>query len=134
MRGALTDLGFGSLLLVGVSKGPDRKPGQERLHIDGETAARVPGSESLALRWVQRIRDEAHRFAIAGHRRKRQRRFNESVLESIPGLGPAKRRALLRHFGGLQGVLKAGVAELERVDGMGTTLARTLYDHLHPGD
>ncbi len=134
VRGALTDLGFGSLLLVGVSKGPDRKPGQERLHIDGETAARVPGSESLALRWVQRIRDEAHRFAIAGHRRKRQRRFNESVLESIPGLGPAKRRALLRHFGGLQGVLKAGVAELERVDGMGTTLARTLYDHLHPGD
>jgi excinuclease ABC subunit C len=104
---------FHDQLLVGVSKGPDRRPGQERLHVDGESTPRIPGPESPALRLVQRIRDEAHRFAIAGHRRKRAKRFNESILETVPGLGPAKRRALLRHFGGLQGVLRAGVADLE---------------------
>lgn len=89
---------------------------------------------SQGLYLVQRIRDEAHRFAIAGHRRRRARRFSESILETVPGLGPAKRRALLRHFGGLQGVLRAGVADLERVEGIGATLARSLYDHLHPGE
>ena len=75
----------------------------------------------------------AGRGAIAGHRRRRARRFRESVLENIAGLGPARRRALLTHFGGLPGVLRAGVADLERVTGVGTALARTLYDHLHPG-
>ncbi len=82
---------------------------------------------------LQRIRDDAHRFAITGHRRRRARRFRESILENIAGLGPARRRALLIHFGGLTGVLRAGVADLERVAGVGTALARTLYDHLHPG-
>ncbi len=100
----------------------------------GRTPPSIPGSGSPALRLVQRIRDEAHRFAIAGHRRKRARRFNESILETVPGLGPAKRRALLRHFGGLQGVLRAGVADLELAEGIGATMARTLYDHLHPGE
>ena len=89
--------------------------------------------DSQALRVIQRIRDEAHRFAITGHRKRRARRHNESVLETVPGLGPAKRRALLRHFGGMQGLLRAGVTDFEAVSGIGTTLARTLYDHLHPG-
>jgi excinuclease ABC subunit C len=129
----LDQLGFGSLKLVGVSKGPDRKPGQERLIVHGEAGAIVPGPDSPALRVIQRIRDEAHRFAITGHRKRRARRHNESVLEAIPGLGPAKRRALLRHFGGMQGLLRAGVVDFEAVSGIGTTLARTLYDHLHPG-
>jgi excinuclease ABC subunit C len=129
----LEQLGFGALKLVGVAKGPDRKAGQERLIVFGETGAIVPGPDSPALRVVQRIRDEAHRFAITGHRKRRARRHNESVLETVPGLGPAKRRALLRHFGGLQGLLRAGVADFEAVSGIGTTLARTLYDHLHPG-
>ncbi len=70
----------------------------------------VPGPDSKALRVIQRIRDEAHRFAITGHRKRRARRHNESVLETIPGLGPAKRRALLRHFGGMQGLMRAGVS------------------------
>ena len=86
-----------------------------------------------ASRLIQRIRDEAHRFAITGHRRRRARRYNESVLETVPGLGPAKRRALLQHFGGLQGVMRAGVADFEQVNGIGASLARSLYDHLHPG-
>jgi len=129
----LEQLGFAGLKLVGVSKGPDRKPGQERLIVHGDAGAIIPGPDSLGLRVVQRIRDEAHRFAITGHRKRRARRHNESVLETVPGLGPAKRRALLRHFGGMQGLLRAGVHDFEAVSGIGTTLARTLYDHLHPG-
>ena len=133
VHGELEQLGFGDLTLVGVAKGPDRKPGQERLFIYGSGVPLVPGPDSRALRVIQRIRDEAHRFAITGHRKRRARRHNESVLETVPGLGPAKRRALLRHFGGMQGLLRAGVGDLESVSGIGTTLARTLYDHLHPG-
>ena len=132
----LEELGFGSLKLVGVAKGPDRRAGQERLfdfRSGGSDTRIVPGPDSPALRVVQRIRDEAHRFAITGHRKRRARRHNESVLETIPGLGPAKRRALLKHFGGMQGLMRAGVGDLEAVTGIGTTLARTLYDHLHPG-
>ena len=133
VRATLAGLGFDSLRLVGVAKGADRRPGQERLIVPGEAAPRVLDAASPALRLVQRIRDEAHRFAITGHRKRRARRYNESVLETVPGLGPAKRRALIRHFGGLQGILKAGVADLGRVAGIGPTLAQTLYDHLHPG-
>jgi excinuclease ABC subunit C len=129
----LEGLGFGGLALVGVAKGPDRKPGQERLFVYGGTAPLAPAGHTPAARLIQRIRDEAHRFAITGHRKRRARRYNESVLEAVPGLGPAKRRALLRHFGGLQGVMRAGVADLTEVKGIGAALARSLYDHLHPG-
>jgi excinuclease ABC subunit C len=133
VHAALAELGYGDLTLVGVAKGPDRRPGQERLFVYGVPTPVVPPAHSPAARLIQRIRDEAHRFAIEGHRRRRARRYNESVLEVIPGLGPAKRRALLRHFGGLQGVMRAGVADFTQVTGIGATLARTLYDHLHPG-
>ena len=129
----LARAGCPGLALVAISKGPDRKPGQERLHLPGDSVARSLPPDSPALHLLQRVRDEAHRFAITGHRRRRARRYNESILESVPGLGPARRRALLVHFGGLPGVLRAGVADLERVAGIGTALARTLYDHLHPG-
>ncbi len=129
----LAGMGFGEVTLVGVAKGPDRRPGQERLFVHGAGAPRIPEAHSPASRLIQRIRDEAHRFAISGHRRRRARRYNESVLEAVPGLGPAKRRALLKHFGGLQGVMRAGVADLTQVAGIGAALARTLYDHLHPG-
>jgi len=130
---ALAELGFESLMVVGVSKGPDRKPGQERLHIAGRHDALALSPDSQALRLIQRVRDEAHRFAIQGHRRRRARRHQESILETVPGLGPAKRRELLHHFGGLQGVVRAGVADLSKVHGIGTTLAQVIYDHLHPG-
>jgi excinuclease ABC subunit C len=129
----LAGLGFEDVMLIGVAKGADRRPGQERLFIQGAAAPRVLEPHSPALRLIQRVRDEAHRFAITGHRRRRARRYTESVLEAVPGLGPAKRRALLKHFGGLQGVMRAGMAEFEQVQGIGAALARTLYDHLHPG-
>jgi excinuclease ABC subunit C len=131
----LAPLGFGALPLLGISKGPDRRAGQERLHRAGaEAPPIVPGAQSPALKLLQRLRDEAHRFAITGHRRRRARRFNESVLETVPGMGPAKRRALLQHFGGLQGVMRAGRADLEAAPGIGPTLAQNLYDALHPGE
>ncbi|MBV8783637.1 MAG: excinuclease ABC subunit UvrC [Gammaproteobacteria bacterium] len=133
VHAVLEPLGFTDLTLVGVAKGPERRAGQERLFVYGTTGPIVPEAHGPASRLIQRIRDEAHRFAIAGHRRRRARRYNESVLEVVPGLGPAKRRALLKHFGGLQGVMRAGIADLTQVSGIGATLARTLYDHLHPG-
>ena len=111
---------------------PQARAGTAALAGRDRARARLP-ADSPALHLLQRVRDEAHRFAITGHRRRRARRFTESILETVPGLGPARRRALLVHFGGLPGVLRAGVADLERVPGVGTALARTLYDHLHPG-
>ena len=112
----------------GCAAGWDSEPAAAPtvLHADVMPAVETPSM-------TPDIRDEANRFAISGHRKKRARRYNESVLEIVPGLGPAKRRALLKHFGGLQGVMRAGVADLTQVSGIGAALARTLYDHLHPG-
>jgi len=133
VHAVLAELGYGDLTLVGIAKGPERRVGHERLFVYGAPGPGTPEGHSPAARLIQRIRDEAHRFAITGHRRKRARRYNESVLEVVPGLGPARRRALLKHFGGLQGVMRAGVADLTQVAGIGATLARSVYDHLHPG-
>jgi len=123
----------GGLVVVGVAKGADRRPGQERLYRAGDSVPVTLEADSAALHFLQRVRDEAHRFAITGHRRRRARRYRESILETVPGLGPARRRALLTHFGGLQGVMRAGVNDLERVANVGPSLARSIYEHLHPG-
>jgi excinuclease ABC subunit C len=130
---ALVEVGCADLAVVGVAKGADRRPGQERLFRPGEPIPIVLGADSAALHFIQRVRDEAHRFAITGHRRRRARRYRESILETVPGLGPARRRAILTHFGGLQGVMRAGAADLEKVTGVGASMARSIYDHLHPG-
>jgi excinuclease ABC subunit C len=134
VHSVLVPLGFEDVTLIGVAKGAERRPGQERLFVFGSELPISLEPHSPALRLIQRIRDEAHRFAISGHRRRRARRYSESILETVPGLGPAKRRALLRHFGGLQGILRAGTADFEEVAGIGAALAKSLYDHLHPGD
>jgi excinuclease ABC subunit C len=130
---ALAEAGVEGLRVVGVSKGADRRPGQERLHLAGDPTPIILEPDSPALHFIQRVRDEAHRFAITGHRRRRARRYRESILETVPGLGPARRRAILTHFGGLQGVMRAAVADLEKVSGVGASMARSIYDHLHPG-
>jgi excinuclease ABC subunit C len=130
---ALAEVGAQGLAVVGVAKGADRRPGQERLFLPGQPIPVTLAADSAALHFIQRVRDDAHRFAITGHRRRRARRYKESVLETVPGLGPARRRALLTHFGGLQGVMRAGIADLEKVAGVGAAMARSLYDHLHPG-
>jgi excinuclease ABC subunit C len=130
---ALAAAGAEGLAVVGVAKGADRRPGQERLFLPGQAIPIALAADSAALHFIQRVRDDAHRFAITGHRRRRARRYKESILETVPGLGPARRRALLTHFGGLQGIMRAGVADLEKVAGVGAAMARSLYDHLHPG-
>jgi excinuclease ABC subunit C len=119
--------------VAAVAKGADRRAGQERLFLAGREGASILPPDSKALHLIQRARDEAHRFAISGHRRKRARARQTSMLEAIAGLGPARRRALLRHFGGLQGVVRAGVADLARAPGIGQALAQSIYEHLHPG-
>lgn len=121
------------LPVVAIAKGADRRPGQERLFTQGRAEPLVLPPESPVLHLIQRVRDEAHRFAITGHRRRRARRHNESTLEAIPGLGPARRRSLLKQFGGLQGILRAGVDDLAQVHGIGRPLAEIIYEHLHPG-
>jgi excinuclease ABC subunit C len=119
--------------LAAVAKGADRRAGQERIFLAGREGASILPPDSKALHLIQRARDEAHRYAISGHRRKRARSRQTSMLEAIAGLGPARRRALLRHFGGLQGVLRAGVEDLGRAPGIGPALAQAIYEHLHPG-
>jgi len=129
-RAALDDLGVEALTLVGVAKGPARRPGDEELLLpDGRIVH--PGAESPALQLIQQVRDEAHRFAITGHRGRRQKARSTSRLEDIPGIGPRRRAALLKHFGGLGGLKAAGVEELARVEGVNAALAARIYASLH---
>ncbi len=129
----LKELELPGLAIIGVAKGADRRPGQERLFTPEQPEPIVLDPHSPALHTIQRIRDEAHRFAITGHRKRRARRHQESSLEAIPGLGPARRRELLKQFGGLQGILRAGIDDLAQVRGIGRPLATLIYEHLHPG-
>ena len=131
---ALDEAQCTGLCVLGISKGPSRRPGQEQFHRPGSEVADVLPADSPVLHLLQRVRDEAHRFAVSGHRRRRARRYRESILETVAGLGPARRRALLTHFGGLQGVLRASMDDLQSAPGIGAALAATLYDHLHPGE
>ena len=129
----LRELGIALPAVAGVAKGADRRAGQERIFLLGQEVPRALPPDSKALHLIQRARDEAHRFAISGHRRKRARSRQTSMLEAVVGLGPARRRALLKQFGGLQGVLRAGVEDLARAPGIGPGLAQAIFDHLHPG-
>jgi len=129
----LDELGIGGITLIGVAKGVDRRAGQEQLFLLGQDTPIILPPDSRALHLIQRVRDEAHRFAIAGHRRKRAKRHNQSILETIPGLGPVKRRELLKQFGGLQGILRAGIDDFTQIRGLGRELAQVIYEHLHPG-
>ena len=124
-------LGLSGPMLVGVAKGAGRRPGREKLYRCGETGAlRLPQS-SPALTLVQQIRDEAHRFALSGHRGRREKRVRKSVLDDISGLGPKRRKALLQQFGGLQGIARAGADDLARVHGISAALAQRIYDRFH---
>ncbi len=129
-RSALDELGVEGLILVGVAKGPARRPGDEELLLPDGRVVR-PGAESPALQLVQQVRDEAHRFAITGHRGRRQKARNSSRLEDIPGIGPRRRANLLRHFGGLGGLKAAGIEEISRVEGVNEALAERIYAALH---
>lgn len=127
----LAELGFDDKpVLLGIAKGPARKAGMEVLcRPDGREL--VPGEDHPALHLLQQVRDEAHRFAITGHRARRGKARSQSSLEGIPGVGAARRRALLNHFGGLQPLRNAPAEEIARVQGISDTLAQTIYDWLH---
>jgi excinuclease ABC subunit C len=129
----LAAAGTAPSITVGVAKGVDRRAGQERLFLAGQEAPLILPPDSPALRLIQRVRDEAHRFAIAGHRKARDRTRRESWLEEIPGLGPARRRELLRAFGGLQGVRQASVEDLAKVHGISRGLAERIFERMNPG-
>jgi len=127
----IEELQITGLLIVGIAKGPARKPGQEILHISRRRTPLQLSAESAALHLIQQIRDEAHRFAITGHRQQRGKQRSRSSLERIEGVGPRRRRVLLRQFGGLQGVARAGVEDLASVKGISKALAKRIYSAFH---
>jgi excinuclease ABC subunit C len=117
--------------ILGIAKGPERKPGEESLFLVGQEDEVILGADSPALHLLQQVRDEAHRFAITGHRQRRAKARKTSSLESIEGLGPKRRQKLLQQFGGLQEVQRAGVEDLAKVDGISLALAQKVYDVFH---
>jgi len=131
VREALQELAIAGVALVGVAKGPDRRPGTEQLWPAGRSTALILPADSPAMHLVQQIRDEAHRFAVTGHRRRRAKARTKSVLEEIPGLGPKRRQRLLRQLGGLQGLARAAVEDIARIEGISHALAQRIYGTFH---
>ena len=127
----MRELNIDGVVLLGVAKGPDRRPGQERLFLIENSVPLILSADSEVLHLVQQIRDEAHRFAISGHRQRRSKSRQESLLESIPGLGSARRRVLLKQFGGIQGIRNAAISDLEKVKGISRSLAEKITAQLN---
>jgi excinuclease ABC subunit C len=131
VRDVLDELGCADVPTFAVAKGEGRRPGHERLFRPADPRPIDLAPDSLALHLIQHVRDEAHRFAITGHRQRRGRRQVSSSLEAIAGLGPRRRRALLQQFGGLQGIARAGVEDLARTPGISRALAERIYGRFH---
>ena len=126
----INELQIKSILLVGVAKGEGRKPGLETLFLEGQSTGIKLAANSPAMHLVQQIRDEAHRFAITGHRARRGKAQTQSILQEISGIGAKRRQSLLKHFGGLQGITRAGIKDLTKVDGINQELAEKIYHYL----
>ena len=131
-RDVLNDLGVQDVKLVAIAKGPDRDAGREWFHTDGMESFQLPPRDPV-LYFLQRLRDEAHRFAITTHRAGRSKAIRVSELDEIAGIGAARKRALLNHFGSARGVKMAGLADLEAAPGISRETARRVYAHFHPG-
>jgi excinuclease ABC subunit C len=129
---ALTELGIDDLAVVGVAKGPERDAGRERFFVPGREPFRLEPRDPV-LYYLQRLRDEAHRFAIGGHRARRAGAIKRSALDEIAGVGPRRKKALLLHFGSAAAVKLAGLSDLEAVPGVGPDAAKKIYDHFHGG-
>lgn len=126
------DFGVDDVTIVAISKGVDRHAGREQFHMPGRPPFILRAGHP-ALYYLQRLRDEAHRFAIAGHRARRSKAISQSPLDEIPGIGPRRKRALLSHFGSAKDVESAALRDLEAVEGVSSTLAKTIYDFFHGG-
>ena len=127
----LEELGVNDVPVVGVAKGPDRNAGREVFHLPGGREVTLPPNSGL-LFYLQRLRDEAHRFAIGTHRQKRAKSLTTSTLDEVPGIGPNRKRALLMHFGTARAVKSAALEDLERAPGISKAMARQIYDYFHP--
>jgi excinuclease ABC subunit C len=126
------DLGVEDVALVGISKGPDRDAGREHFYIPGREPFRLD-PKSPVLYYLQRLRDEAHRFVIGGHRKKRSAAIGANPLDEIAGVGANRKRALLQHFGSARAVAGASLTDLASVGGVSATLAKKIFDFFHPG-
>lgn len=126
----LDELGLSEIKVAAVAKGPDRNAGRERIYLRGKEPLLLEPRDPV-LYCVQRLRDEAHRFAIGAHRAKRKKAITASPLDEVPGIGPARKRALLQHFGSAKAVSRAGIPDLASVGGISAQMAKTIYDHFH---
>ena len=131
-RTVLDELGVTDVKLIAIAKGPDRDAGREWFHTDGQAPFQLPPRDPV-LYYLQRLRDEAHRFAITTHRAGRSKTLTTSELDEVSGIGPGRKRALLNHFGSARGVKQAGLADLEATPGISRETARRIYAHFHPG-
>jgi excinuclease ABC subunit C len=129
----MAELGIESVPVVGIAKGPDRDAGREHFFMRGRTSFMLEPRDPV-LYYLQRLRDEAHRFVIGSHRAKRKKAIGTSPLDEIAGVGPGRKRALLRHFGSARGVSRAGLTDLLSVDGISEALARQIHGHFHDSD
>jgi excinuclease ABC subunit C len=129
-QGVLDELGIADVAIVGIAKGPDRNAGRERFFMPGRAPFSLDPRDPV-LYFLQRLRDEAHRFAIGTHRARRTKAIGRSSLDEIAGIGARRKRALLHHFGSARAVARAGLGELERVSGISKTVAKKIYDHFH---
>ena len=127
------DLGVSGVALAAIAKGPDRNAGRETLHVPGRAAFSLKLNDPV-LYFLQRLRDEAHRYAIGSHRAKRSQKLSRSALDEISGIGAKRKHALLHHFGSARSVERAGLADLETVEGISGQVAKAIYDHFHSGD
>jgi len=129
-KSVLEELGVTGVVPVGIAKGPDRNAGREQFFMAGRAPFSLDPRDPV-LYFVQRLRDEAHRFAIGAHRAKRSKAIGANPLDEIPGIGPARKRALLKHFGSAKSVARAGLADLKAVEGISAAMAQAIHDHFH---
>lgn len=129
--GVLADLGVGDVAVAAIAKGPDRNAGRERIFLPERAPISLEPRDPV-LYFLQRLRDEAHRFAIGTHRAKRSKAIGQSLLDDVPGIGAKRKKALLHHFGSAKSVARAGLADLEAAPGIKKTVAKKIYDHFHP--
>ncbi len=132
VRGVMQDLGMHGIPVVAIAKGPDRDAGREWFHMEGRPPFQLPPRDPV-LYYLQRVRDETHRFAITTHRAGRSKALVTSELDEVDGVGAARKRALLNHFGSARGVKAAGLSDLEAAPGINRETARRIYEHFHPG-